>query len=111
MKIPGPGQIRDATRRLREVREEGGPTSVRLERLERPHGWIFPRAEATVEIEAKSGKRISLTPELPVPWPYAWGYRLARRLGLPIASTLDPEDVAVSLPIPEFLRRRLSAGS
>lgn len=109
MPIPGPRQIRDAIRSLREVRAEGGPTRVRLERIERPHGWIFPTSEAEVEIEARSGKRISLTPQLPVPWPYAWGYRVARRLGLPLASTLDPEDLTISVPVPDFLRRRISA--
>lgn len=109
MWIPRPSQIRGALGRLRTVRDEGGPTRIRLERIERPEGWIFPTSEATVEVEARSGKLVSLTPELPVPWPYAWGYRVARRLGLPLASTLDPEDVAVEIAVPDFLRRRISA--
>ena len=109
MPIPRLRQIRGALGRLRTVRDEGGPTRIRLERIGRPEGWIFPTSEATVEIEAASGKRVSLTPELPVPWPYAWGYRIARRLGLPLASTLDPEDVALAVPVPEFVRRRISA--
>ena len=107
MRIPRPGQIREAAGDLRRLRREGGPARVRLERLERPHGWLFPTSEASVEIEARSGARLKLTPELPVPWPYAWGYRLARRLNLPLASTLDPEDLAFSLPIPGFIGRRL----
>jgi hypothetical protein len=104
-------RIQDNLRQLRRVRAEGGPRRVRLERLERPAGWIFPTSEATVAIETNSGAEVRLTPELPVPWPYAWGYRLARRLGLPIAATLDPEDVSVSLPVPDFVGRRLSQGS
>ncbi len=107
MRFPGPRQIRHTFADARRLRREGGPARVRLERLERPRGWVLPTSEATVEIEARSGARIRLTPELPVPWPYAWGYRLARRLNLPLASTLDPEDLAFSVPIPGFIGRRL----
>lgn len=108
MRVPRPEAIRDAFGDLRRIRQEGGPKRVRLEKLERPQGWVFPTSEATVEVEARSGARIRMTPQLPVPWPYAWGYRLARKLNIPLAATLDPEDVAFSLPVPSFLGRRLS---
>lgn len=103
-----PGRIRAAFRNLRSVREKGGPRRVRLERLGRPEGWIFPTSEASIAIETRSGEHVRVTPELPVPWPYAWGYRIARRLNLPLAGSVDPEDVRVSLPIPEFIARRLT---
>lgn len=105
-----PGNIRDAVRKLGRVREEGGPRRVRLERIGRPDGWILPTSEATVAIEARSGAEIRVTPELPVPWPYAWGYRFARRLELPLARSIDPEDVRLSVPIPGFIARRLARG-
>lgn len=81
-----------------------------LEGLGRPRGWVFPTSEARVGIETRSGARVELTPALPVPWPYAWGYRLARRLGLPLASTLEPEDIRVSMAVPEVIWRRLADG-
>jgi hypothetical protein len=69
----------------------------------RPHGLFLPSTEATVEVETASGNVVRLSPELPVPFFYAWGYRLARRLGVPVASTLDPEDVSVELPVPSWV--------
>jgi hypothetical protein len=50
-----------------------------------------------------SGEVVRLRPELPVPFFYAWAYRLARRLGLPFASTLDPEDLSVEVPVPGWV--------
>src|SRR5215207_2474083 len=108
MRLPGPGQIRDTFRHLRRIRREGGPTRVRLEKLERPRGWLFPTSEAKLEVRTRSGGRIRLAPEFPIPWPYAWGYRLARQLHLPLAATIEPDDIHVSLPVPDFVRRRLS---
>jgi hypothetical protein len=111
VRIPGPGTIRRAVRDLRRVREGGGPAQVRLERVDRPHGLLFPTAEVTLSVQARSGETIRLTPELPVPWPWAWGYRLGRRLRLPIVSTLEPGDVQLSLPIPEPVGRLMGSRS
>jgi hypothetical protein len=108
MRLPRPGQISDALRGLRRIRGQGGPTEVRLEKLERPRGWLFPTSAATLEIRTRSGERVKLTPELPVPWPYAWGYRLARQLDVPVAASLEPDDIRLSLPVPDFVRRHLS---
>jgi hypothetical protein len=58
-----------------------------------------------VEVETVSGKVVRLRPELPVPFFYAWAYRLARRLGLPLASALDPEDMSVEMPVPGWSGR------
>jgi hypothetical protein len=38
--------------------------------------------------------------EIPVPWLYAWGYRLARRLELPLVSAFDPERVSLDVALP-----------
>ena len=81
----------------------GGPRRLRLIRVGRPEGLFLPSSETTVEVETVSGKVVRLTPELPVPFFYAWAYRLARRLGLPLASTLDPEDLSVEVPVPGWV--------
>jgi hypothetical protein len=75
-----------------------------LVRVGRPQGLFLPSTEATVEVETVSGKVVRLRPELPMPFFYAWAYRLARRLGLPLASALDPEDLSVELSVPAWLR-------
>jgi hypothetical protein len=72
-----------------------------------PGGLVLPSSETTVEVEAVSGKVLRLSPEFPVPFFHAWGYRLARRLDLPLASTLDPEDLSFELPVPRWVWRGL----
>lgn len=102
-RIPRPSQIRNGFGHLRDLRDGGGPRRLRLARLERPEGRLFPTSEASIEIETRAGEVVRLNPELPVPFPYAWGYRLARRLGLPLASTLDPEDISFEVPVPGWI--------
>jgi hypothetical protein len=103
--IPGPLQVRSAVRGLAAINRAGGPRRVRLVRVGRPQGRLLPSSELTVEVETASGELVRFDPELPVPFFYAWGYRLARRLGLPLASTLDPEDLSFELPVPGWTRR------
>src|SRR5215203_5656036 len=98
--IPGPLQVRSAARALGRVNRAGGPRRLRLVRVGRPQGRLIPSTEVIVEVETVSGEVVRFDPELPVPFFYAWGYRLARRLGLPVASTLDPEDLSFELPVP-----------
>ena len=100
---PRLSQLRDTTRAIRKINEGGGPRRLRLVRVERPEGLFLPSTEATVEVETVSGNVVRLSPELPVPFFYAWGYRLARRLGLPLASTLDPDDLTVEVPVPGWV--------
>jgi hypothetical protein len=64
-----------------------------------------PSSEATVEIETASGKVVRLQPELPVPFFYAWAYRLARRFGAPVVSSVDPQDLSVEVPLPAWICR------
>jgi hypothetical protein len=85
---------------MARINDGGGPRRLRLVRVGRPEGIFLPSSETTVEVETVSGKVVRLKPELPVPFFYAWAYRLARRLGLPLASTLDPEDLSVEVPVP-----------
>jgi len=99
---PRPSQLRETARAIGRINRGGGPRRLRLVRVGRPEGLFLPSSEATVEVETVSGEVVRLTPQLPVPFLYAWAYRLARRLGLPVASTLDPEDLGVELPVPPW---------
>ena len=76
---------------------------VRLIEVGRPEGTIFTTAEVKVEIEARDGKTVCISPEFPVPLLYAWGYRVARKLGLPVASTLEPRDLSFEFGVPGWL--------
>jgi hypothetical protein len=100
---PRLSQLRDTARAIGSINEAGGPRRLRLVRVGRPQGLFLPSSEATLEVETVSGKIVRLRPQLPVPFVYAWVYRLARRLGLPPASTLDPEDLSVEVPLPRWV--------
>jgi hypothetical protein len=98
--IPGPLQVRSAAQALGRIDRAGGPRRLRLVRVGRPQGRLIPSTEVIVEVETVRGEVVRFDPELPVPFFYAWGYRLARRLGRPVASTLDPEDLSFDVPVP-----------
>jgi|tagenome__1003787_1003787.scaffolds.fasta_scaffold20872619_2 hypothetical protein len=100
---PSLSQLREIRRAVSEVNDGGGPRRVRLQRVGRPDGLILASSEVSVEVKTTSGRVVRLQPEVPIPFLYAWGYRLARRLGLPLASTLDPEDVSVEIPVPGWV--------
>jgi hypothetical protein len=51
-------------------------------------------------VEAIDGSKVELKPVVPVPFPYAWAYRVARRFGVPIISSIEPEDVRLEVPVP-----------
>jgi hypothetical protein len=75
--------------------------------LSQPSGWIIPSSRLKFEVETSNGTRTRWEPQIPVPFPYAWAYRLSRWLGVPIVSSHDPEDLAFSVPL---LNRRTSRG-
>lgn len=90
------GGIRDVRRILRG----GGPRYVRLAGIGEPEGLLIPTAEVRVEVEARDGTTVELDPRMPVPFPYAWAYRLARRIGVPLISDLDPGRIRFQVPVP-----------
>lgn len=92
--------LRDSARALRDVERKGGPKRVKLVRVERPKGTILTGSEIVVEVTTRDGGTVCINPRLPIPFPYAWSYRIAHRLGVPIVSSVDPEDVSFSVPIP-----------
>jgi hypothetical protein len=102
MWLPTPSQLQDTAKAIRKINHGGGPRRLRLVRVGRPKGRLLPSSETTVEVETASGKVVRFSSEFPVPFFYAWGYRLARRLGLPLASTIDPEDLSFEVPVPRW---------
>jgi hypothetical protein len=103
MWVPKPSQLHDTARVIRKINDAGGPRRLRLVRVGRPNGRLLPSSETTVEVKTASGKVVRLSPEFPVPFFYAWGYRLARQLGLPLASTIDPEDLSFEVSVPRWV--------
>ena len=100
LRLLNPFRIRAAVRRIREVSAGGGPAAVRLASVGHPEGWLIPTSEIVLEVRARDGSITRFTPDVPVPFPYAWAYRIARRLGVPLVSTLEPEQLSFELPVP-----------
>ena len=91
-----PGAIGD----LRRMASGGGPTRLRVRGLGQPSGLIVPSSRLRLEFEARDGRKARWEPEIPIPFPYAWAYRLSRRLGVPVISSHDPENLSFSIPLP-----------
>jgi hypothetical protein len=108
-KLLRPKYIREAVRQLTIVRKHGGPKRIHVLHVGRPHGLIVNVSELTLEVEAKDGTRHKIETAVPLPFFYAWAYKLARILHIPLISSLDPERVHFSVPVPS--RRRTQASS
>jgi hypothetical protein len=104
LKYLNPFFIRDTARRIRELSGGGGPKRLRLVGVGHPEGLIIPTATVTLEVTAKNGKKTKFTPEVPVPWPYAWTWRLARLLKVPLVRSVEPEHLSFSVPVPRRSR-------
>lgn len=100
LRLLNPFRIRDAVRQIREVSGKGGPKAIRIAGVSRPEGLFFPTARVTLELIGRDGSVTKFEPELPVPFPYAWAYRVARLLHVPLVSSLEPERLNFSVPIP-----------
>ena len=85
---------------LRQVVRGGGPAALSLLRVGEPHGLILPRSEVVVEVETRSGRKVRLDPEVPLPFLLGWTIRIARGLNVPIVSSLDPETFSFSFRLP-----------
>lgn len=95
-----PLHLRDGVRDIRRILRGGGPKLVRLAGVGQPKGLIFPAAAVRIEVEARDGTKVELDPRFPVPFPYAWAYRLARRLDVPLVGVLDPDRLRFELAVP-----------
>jgi hypothetical protein len=95
-----PFRIRDAAREIKRLRAGGGPARIRVARVGEPRGVIVPTAEVELQVQAKDGSVTTFKPTLPVPWPYAWSWRVARKLNIPLVRSLDPEGIRFSVGVP-----------
>ena len=95
-----PFRIRDAARDIRRVIGGGGPKLVRLVSIGQPRGWLIPTSTVTIEVEAKDWHSELFEPRVPVPFPYAWTYRVARRLGVPVIRSIEPEKLGFQVRVP-----------
>jgi hypothetical protein len=105
-----PFRIRDAARQIRRI-SGGGPRRLRLVSVGHPEGVIVPTSRITLAVEARDGTKTKLEPELPVPWPNAWTWRLARLLKVPLVRSVEPEHVSFSVAIPHRRGAARRAGS
>lgn len=95
-----PFHLRDGIRDVRLILRGGGPKLVRLAGIGEPEGIFIPASAVRIEIEARDGTTVELDPRVPVPFPYAWAYRLARRLDVPLVGALDPDRIRFELGVP-----------
>jgi hypothetical protein len=83
-----------------QVLDGGGPRAVRVLGIDPPTGWLIPSSEIHLEVEAADGRKVDIDAALPLPPLYGWGYRAGRRLGLPVLSSIRPEDIRFGVPLP-----------
>ena len=95
-----PFHLRDGIRDVRRIIAGGGPRLVRLAGISVPEGLIIPTSAIRIEVEARDGTKVELDPRVPVPFPYAWSYRLARKLGVPLIADVDPERIGFDVRVP-----------
>jgi hypothetical protein len=100
MRWVNPLSVRDAVKEIRKITSGGGPQLLRLVRVGEPEGLIVPTVPVRLEVKAKNGRVARFEPHVPVPFPYAWAYRIARHLGVPLVSDLDPRKVKFELRVP-----------
>ena len=99
-----PFRIREAARQVRAISGGGGPKRLRLVSVGEPRGIVIPIARVVLEVEATNGTKARFEPGVPVPWPYAWTWRLARLLRVPLVRSFDAERFGFTVPVPRRSR-------
>jgi len=99
-KLLSPGFLRQLVRQLRVVRRGGGPRRIEVLHVAEPKGILAPGSEVLLRVEAKDGTVSDVETVIPIAWPYAWGYRAARLLHLPLVSRFDPERIRFAVRVP-----------
>jgi hypothetical protein len=107
-KFLSPKRIKLALRGVKSVRRGGGPRRIKLLNLTDPKGLIVGTSMATFEVEALDGTVETIETAIPIPFLYSWGFRIGRKLHLPILRSLDPQKVHFDLKVP---RRGTSASA
>ena len=91
MRLLNPFRLAHNIANLHAVATAGGPKAVHLVRVGEPQGLIVPSSQVVVDVETKDGTKVRIEPEVPMPFLVGWGIRLARKLGVPVISALEPE--------------------
>jgi hypothetical protein len=104
-----PKRIKLALRGLRSVRRGGGPRRIKLLNLTEPKGLIVGTSMATFEVEALDGTVETIETAIPIPFLYSWGYRIGRKLHLPILRSFDPQRVHFDVKVPRRGGGRVTA--
>lgn len=87
------------------IADGGGPARVELVKLGKPKGLVFTGSEVIVDVTTRDGSVVRIESEIPVPFPYAWAYRVGRKLNVPVVRAVDPENFAFEFKVP-FTRAR-----
>ena len=95
-----PFAIGRVARDIKSAASGGGPAALRLVRVDHPKGWILPAAAVSLEVVGKDGHVTPIETALPIPFAFAWAYRLARRLGVPLIKDLEPEHLSGQVKVP-----------
>lgn len=95
-----PVRWKDVAVNARAIRKGGGARTLRLDGIGKPEGWVFPTSTIAIEVVAKDGTKRRFEPDVPVPWPVAYGYRAARKLGAPLISDHEPEEIELKVSRP-----------
>jgi hypothetical protein len=96
-----PFRLKAVARDVRHAAGGGGPRLLRLTHVREPRGVIVPTAVLDFEVESRDSRVTRFSTALPVPWPFAWGYRLARLLSVPLVSDVDHEArLGLRVPLP-----------
>jgi hypothetical protein len=95
-----PIRIAQNTLRALEVIQGGGPQTLRVRGVDPPRGLVLPSSDVHLEIKTADGRVVALDAALPLPPLYGWAYRIGRKLGLPIISTIEPEKIRFDVPVP-----------
>ena len=64
----------------------GDVQQARILEVKDPRGWINPKSNVVLELEAEDGTKRSFDSDIPVPFFIAWGYRLSKRFKVPLIS-------------------------
>jgi hypothetical protein len=104
-KFLSPKRIKLALRGVKSVRRGGGPRRIKLIDLTEPKGLLVGTSMATFEVEAVDGSVETIETPIPIPFLYSWGYRIGRKLHLPILSRFDPKKVKFDFKVPRRGKR------
>lgn len=104
LRLLNPIRLYRVVRDVRRASRGGGPRAVRVVAVGEPRGLVLPSSSVEFEVVSRDDGVERFRAEIPVPWPYAWSYRVARRLGLPLVSSFDPGRVRFQVPVPRLWR-------